>query len=67
MTGVFLSYRRDDTAEDARRIYDRLVGQFGPDLVFLDVKNIPLGVDFQECITNALESAAYVLIAIGPL
>lgn len=66
MSGVFLSYRRDDTAEYARRIYDRLAGKFGPDLVYLDVEDIPLGVDFIEHITEVLEAAAYVLIAIGP-
>ncbi len=66
MSGVFLSYRRDDTAEDARRIYNRLAKQFGSDLVYLDVEDIPLGVDFGEHITQALETAAYVLIAIGP-
>ncbi len=66
MSGVFLSYRRDDTAEYAQRIYDRLAGKFGPDLVYLDVEDIPLGVDFIEHITEVLEAAAYVLIAIGP-
>lgn len=66
MSGVFLSYRRDDTAGDARRIYERLAERFGPELVYLDVEDIPLGVDFVEHLTAALDSAAYVLIAIGP-
>lgn len=66
MKGVFLSYRRDDTADYAKRIYDQLAGKFGSELVYLDVEDIPLGVDFIEHITEVLEAAAYVLIAIGP-
>lgn len=66
MEGIFLSYRRKDTANDARRIYERLATQFGDELVFLDVEDIPLGEDFVDSITEALASAAYVLIAIGP-
>lgn len=66
MEGIFLSYRRKDTADDAQRIYERLAGQFGDELVFLDIEDISLGDDFVDSISNALESAAYVLIAIGP-
>ena len=66
MRGIFLSYRRQDTADDAQRIYERLAAQFGDELVFLDVEDIPLGVDFVDSITKALAGAAYVLIAIGP-
>ena len=66
MSGVFLSYRRDDTGEDARRIHDRLAQRFGDDLVYIDVEDIPLGVNFMDHITSALKDASYVLIAIGP-
>lgn len=66
MSGVFLSYRRDDTAGDARRIHDRLAKRFGAGLVYIDVEDIPLGVKFMDHITNALRDASYVLIAIGP-
>lgn len=66
MDGIFLSYRRDDTASDARRIYERLAERFGDEIVFLDIEDIPLGVDFVDAIDGALENAAYVLIAIGP-
>lgn len=66
MSGVFLSYRRDDTAGDAQRIHERLADRFGDDLVYIDVEDIPLGVDFLEHITEALREASYVLVAIGP-
>ena len=66
MDNIFLSYRRDDTADDARRIHDRLAERFGEEGVFLDVEDIPLGEDFVDAITDALADSAYVLIAIGP-
>jgi hypothetical protein len=44
---IFISYRRDDSADVAGRIYDRLVDSFGEDLVFKDVDNIPFGMDFK--------------------
>ena len=39
--GVFISYRREDSAGFAGRIYDRLRANLGPDSVFIDVDNIP--------------------------
>lgn len=66
MRTIFLSYRRKDTADDAQKIYERLKERFGSEVIFLDVENIELGDDFVDEITAALETAAYVLIAIGP-
>jgi TIR domain len=66
MSGVFLSYRRSDTANDAERIHARLAERFGNDLVYIDVEDIPLGVNFVDHITAALRDASYVLVAIGP-
>jgi hypothetical protein len=66
MNTIFLSYRRDDTADDARKVYESLTERFGDEVVFLDVENIEYGDDFVDEITGALETAAYVLIAIGP-
>lgn len=66
MSGVFLSYRRDDSGDDARRIHRRLADRFGDGLVYIDVEDIPLGVNFLDHITEALRQASYVLVAIGP-
>jgi hypothetical protein len=38
---VFLCYRRDDSAAYAGRVQDRLVQEFGRDLIFMDVDAIP--------------------------
>ncbi len=37
MSKIFLSYRREDTADVTGRIDDRLVQQFGREAVFMDV------------------------------
>jgi len=38
--GIFLSYRRDDTAGYSGRLADALRDSFGEDVVFLDVDAI---------------------------
>jgi hypothetical protein len=49
--GIFVSYRRQDSAHLAGRLYDRLADRFGEGQVFMDVDTIKLGVDFAEEIT----------------
>ena len=44
-TKIFLSYRRQDSAGVAGRIYDRLRAHFGDDALFMDVDSIPFGLD----------------------
>ena len=50
MDGIFISYRRDDSAGYAGRLYDRLSAHFGADQVFMDVAGIELGTDFVTAI-----------------
>ena len=47
------------------RIWDRLAPIFGRDVVFRDVDNIPLGVDFRETIQEALTHCRIFLAIIG--
>lgn len=63
--GVFLSYRRDDSADVTGRIYDRLVQRFGKAQVFKDVDSIPLGVDFREHLGDVVGRCSVVLVVIG--
>ncbi len=65
-TYIFISYRREDAAGHAGRIYDRLVQRFGEAQVFLDFNAIPGATDFTEEIRDALGRANVVLIVIGP-
>jgi hypothetical protein len=60
---VFISYRRDDSADITGRIYDRLIQHFSREIVFKDVDSIPLGIDFRQHLEKAL-SQCRVLIAI---
>src|SRR5687768_13692274 len=65
-THIFLSYRREDAAGHAGRLYDRLTQHFGEAQVFLDVNAIPGATDFTEEIFEALARANVVLVVIGP-
>jgi len=50
VSAIFISYRRDDTAPYAGRIYDRLTAHFGAGQVFMDIDHIEPGEDFVEVI-----------------
>ena len=50
---VFITYRREETAAHAGRLYDAMVARFGEDNVFMDVDMAP-GVDFVERIPRRL-------------
>jgi hypothetical protein len=60
-----VSYRRDDSKKTTGRIYDRLVDTFGVSLVFRDLDNIPLGVDYREYIRIVISTCAVVIVIIG--
>jgi YVTN family beta-propeller protein len=66
MTGIFLSYRRDDSAGWAGRLYEHLVEDWGPGPVFMDIDAIRPGEDFRESITRTLHTCDVVLVVIGP-
>ncbi|MBA4214151.1 MAG: hypothetical protein C0449_13830 [Polaromonas sp.] len=65
MDGIFISYRRDDSAGYAGRLYDRLAAQFGADRVFMDVAGIELGTDFVTAIEQAVGSCKVLIVVIG--
>lgn len=48
MSKILISYRREDSADVTGRIYDRMVQEFGQDIVFKDIDSIPFGVDFRK-------------------
>ena len=65
MSGVFICYRRDDSAETAGRLYDRLVTACGAQLVLKNVDNIPPGVDFAWYVQQTLAHMTVLLVVIG--
>ena len=65
MAGIFISYRRKDSAGHAGRLYDHLVKQFGRDRVFLDMETIPAGANFEHEIEHGIGAASIVLVVLG--
>lgn len=65
MDGIFISYRRDDSAGYAGRLYDRLAAHFGTARVFMDVEGIEPGIDFVNAIEDAVGSCRVLIVVIG--
>jgi TIR domain len=63
---VFLSYRRDDTADVCGRMYDALGKAFGKGRLFRDVSSLRPGADFGDAITGILPKCRATLVLIGP-
>jgi len=62
---IILSYRREDSAGVTGRIFDRLIQEFGPDRVFMDIDSMPAGVDFHEHLQQTLADCGALLVVIG--
>jgi TIR domain-containing protein len=65
MPDIFISYRREDSAGHAGRLFDCVRERFGDDAVFLDVTDLRPGVDFTKALDGALASSRVVLVVIG--
>lgn len=63
--GIFISYRREDTAANAGRIYDHLSDRFGEDHVFMDVDSIAIGLDFTKAVVEAVSACSLLLVLVG--
>ena len=66
MPGIFISYRRQDGAPWAGRIYDWLTNHWGRHNVFMDIDTIAPGEDFRVAISKTLTECDVALIIIGP-
>lgn len=66
MSGVFISYRREDAAASAGRLFDHLAGRFGRASVFMDVDAMEPGVDFYEVLNDKVGSCDALIAVIGP-
>jgi TPR repeat protein len=62
---IFISYRREDTAGFAGRLYDRLHGHFPQNEIFMDIDSIDPGLDFVEAIEASVGSCDLLLAMIG--
>lgn len=66
MYTVFLSYRRQDSADICDRLNDRLRRRYGTSHVFRDASAILAGSEFPTALRQALDECRVVLVLIGP-
>jgi hypothetical protein len=64
MPRIAISYRRTDAAM-AGRISDQLKMHYGKDNVFIDIENIPIGIDFRDHIRAVLLQSDVLVALIG--
>ena len=65
MSGVFISYRRDDTQALAGRLFDRLTQSFGKEQVFRDIDAIEPGAAFGQVIAERIGACDALVALIG--
>jgi len=65
MPKIIISYRRADSGVITGRIRDRLAQHYGEDAIFMDIDNIPFGMDFRRNIADALSKDDLLLAVIG--
>jgi hypothetical protein len=63
---IFISYRRNDTADFTVALYNQLRDYFHDDAVFKDINDIPPGQNFAEVLEKELQGCMVVLVVIGP-
>jgi hypothetical protein len=66
LESVFLSYRREDSAGYAGRLFDYLCSVFGCEHVFMDVQDIAPGQDFADAIESTISACQAMIVIIGP-
>ena len=65
MPSIFVCYRREDAAPYAGRLYDRLVRQFGPAEVGMDIDALQPGESFETQVRSAIANLDVMLVVIG--
>ena len=63
---IFISYRRDDSAGYAGRLYDCLNSHFGSGRTFMDVDGIEAGKDFVRALDDNVGRCKALVAVIGP-
>src|SRR5215831_1641258 len=63
---IFINYRREDSIGATGRLHDRLARTFGHKNIFMDVDDIPAGVDFAKYLSDQVVASRVLLAVIGP-
>ena len=66
LAAIFISYRREDSEDSTRAIYESLRPEFGKERLFMDVEAIALGSDFRDAVERSLAGCGVFLAVIGP-
>jgi hypothetical protein len=66
VSAIFISYRREDSEDSARALYESLLPLFGKERIFIDVEDIVLGFDFRQAVESSLSTCGVFLAMIGP-
>lgn len=66
MAGIFISYRREDSAGWTGRLAERLKQKFGAESIFMDIDTIQPGTDFTQALRSAVGACDVLLAMIGP-
>ena len=66
MAKVFISYRRADSQHPVDRLYAGLRKYLPKKEIFMDVDNIPPGVDFVDHLSQQVAKCETILVVIGP-
>jgi hypothetical protein len=62
---IVISYRRQDSNDIARRIYEQLKANYGAKSVYIDIESIQPSADYRVHIRQTLERALVMLTVIG--
>jgi hypothetical protein len=65
MSGIFVSYRREDGASHVGRLHDRLITRFGRKQVFKNIDFIKPGEDLTQAIKEAIAFCDVLIAVIG--
>ena len=66
MGGIFINYRRDDSAPWAGRLFERLAREFPRNQLLMDVDAIEPGLDFVQVLDEQVSGCTVLLAIIGP-
>lgn len=66
MAKIFISYRREDSQHQADRLHAALSRKMPKKNIFIDVDNIPVGVDFVKHLDQQVGECDVLLALIGP-
>ncbi len=65
MPKIAISYRRADSRAIVGRILDRLAEHYGEKEIFIDIEDIPFGIDFRKHIDDVLHQVQVLIVIIG--